>query len=254
MITNNSPIGIFDSGLGGISVLNECIRMLPQEHYLYYGDSAFGPYGSKDKQFVIDRCRTICDFFMEKEVKAIIIACNTATSVAVDVLRSHYTIPIIGMEPALKVAAHHKKNQNIVVMATALTLKEEKFSNLMKQYEHTNRIIKLPCPEFVSIIENDLPNRQQAVNQQINLYKDILAPYPIDSVVLGCTHFVFLKDEIQKYFLNTCLVDGNYGTAKHLKDLLSEQQQLATNNGNVSLYNSDDQKLALSKKLITLKP
>ncbi|MDQ0360726.1 glutamate racemase [Breznakia pachnodae] len=252
MINENSPIGIFDSGLGGISVLKTCLEVLPEEHFIYFGDSANSPYGTKPKEEVVNRCIEICDDFIDKGVKAIVIACNTATSVAVQTLRDRYSIPIIGMEPALKVAANGKENQNIVVMATPLTLKEKKFAKLMHQYDSYNQIIKMPCPDFVSIVENDGSNIQQAVNNQIDQYKNELDDKHIDSVVLGCTHFVFLKNEIQTYFgPSTVLIDGNLGTANHLKHLLNQDNLLAKQNKKVDIFNSDESKLPLSNRLLT---
>lgn len=251
MTTITDPIGIFDSGIGGISVLKECVKRLPNEHYIYYGDSAFAPYGTRPKQEVIDRCIYICDFFMKQNVKAIIIACNTATSVAIDILRDKYPVPIIGMEPALKVAANDSENQTIAVMATPLTLKEEKFNALMHQYDQKNTIIKMPCPEFVEIIEQDKPNRQELVNKQLNEFEHILKTNKIDSIVLGCTHFTFLKKEINTYFKNAIpLIDGNRGTVNHLSKLLNEKDLLNTNELQVELHNSNPEMIELSKKLL----
>ena len=246
-----SPIGIFDSGLGGISVLKTCLKVLPEEHFIYYGDSAHSPYGTKSKEVILKRCIEICDDFINKGVKAIVIACNSATSVAVQTLRERYPVPIIGMEPALKVAVNEKKNKTIVVMATPLTLKEEKFAKLMHQY-NTCTIVKMPCPDFVGIVENNLLDDQQAVNHQINQYKQELANKDIDSVVLGCTHFVFLKKVIQNYFgASTVLIDGNLGTANHLKHLLEEHNLLAQHNKKVEIFNSDESKIPLSYQLLT---
>lgn len=254
MTAKNNPIGIFDSGLGGISVLNECSQLLPHEHFIYYGDSAFAPYGVKDSQTVINRCIYICDLLIKQHVKAIVIACNTATSVAVDTLRERYSIPIIGMEPALKVAANKKEKQTILVMATTLTLKEKKFANLMRRYEQNHTIIKMPCPLFVSIIEDNLPDRQALVDKQLNEYKNILKDLTIDSIVLGCTHFVFLKDEIAHYFHHqVTLIDGNAGTANHLKDILEKQSLLSDSIGTIEILNSDMLKIEQSKELVSTK-
>jgi len=251
MINKNSPIGIFDSGLGGISVLKSCISVLEEEHFIYYGDSANAPYGTKPKEEVIAHCIHICDYFVSQQVKAIVVACNTATSVAIQTLRKRYSIPIIGMEPALKVATNNKHKQNIVVMATPLTLKEAKFKALMQQYEFDNHIIKMPCPKFVELVEQACGHPQDAVNKQIDEYQQLLVE-PIDSVVLGCTHFVFLKQEIQSYFgTSTLLIDGNMGTANHLKQILCDSNLCATNNKKVELLNSDESKIPLSYQLLS---
>lgn len=249
----NQPIGIFDSGLGGISVLKEASKHLPNEHFIYYGDSANAPYGTKNKEEIIQRCIAICDFFIEKNVKAIVIACNTATSVAATILREKYSIPIIGMEPALKPVAHGKKGHNIVVMATPLTLKEEKFNKLMSNYSESNNIIKMPCPELVKIVENDeLDNSLKVMNQLYTYYKDINLK-TIDSIVLGCTHFVFYRNYFMSdHFKRITIMDGNLGTCNHLRRILMEKDLLHEGEGSVEIFNSsnDPKYLTLSNKLL----
>jgi glutamate racemase len=259
--SNVQAIGVFDSGLGGISVLNELVELMPNESYIYYGDSYYAPYGAKSKEEIIERCIQICDYFVSKQVKAIVIACNTATSAAVNVLRDKYkSLPIIGMEPALKPAAHDKKNNNIVVMATSLTLNEEKFNNLMKKYSDTNNIIKMPCPELVDIVENDMLNDTALIAKTLNKYYSDINISELDSVVLGCTHFVFFKEHLKKMLdKRTNIIDGNKGTAKHLKEVLECDGKLnsltqAFENGQITFLNShkNDKYIELSKKLFNL--
>ena len=251
-------IGVFDSGLGGISVLKELVELMPNENYIYYGDSCYAPYGTKNKEEIIERCITICDYLISKEVKAIVIACNTATSAAVNVLRDKYKpLPIIGMEPALKPAANDKKNNNIVVMATNLTLNEEKFNNLMKKYSDSNNIIKMPCPELVDIVENDMLNDTVLIEKTLKKYYSDIEISTLDSVVLGCTHFVFFKEHLSKMLdKKTNIIDGNNGTAKHLKEVLEQNGKLnntncAVNDEKVILLNShkDVKYIELSKIL-----
>lgn len=255
MENKNKPIGVFDSGLGGISVLKELVTLMPKENYIYYGDSLHAPYGIKKKEEIIERCLEICDYFVGKDVKAIVIACNTATSAAVNTLRETYNdIPIIGMEPALKVAAENKENNNIVVMATMLTLNEDKFNNLMKNYSDKNNIIKMPCPELVKIVENDMLGETDLINSQIEEYFKYITLETLDSIVLGCTHFVFYREYLSK-FLNkrTCIIDGNNGTARHLKEILEDSSSLneSDEEGSVIFLNScsDVKYIELSKKL-----
>lgn len=246
------PIGIFDSGLGGISVLKELKKHMPNEYFIYFGDSAFAPYGTKDNAFIINRCIHICDYFISLNVKAIVIACNTATSVAASIVRAKYPIPIIGMEPALKPAAHDKENQNIIVMATPLTLKEKKFEELMSHYSNNNHIIKMPCPQLVSIVENDeLDNRNKVMNQLYTYYRDINLK-EIDSIVLGCTHFVFYRHYFDELFKHINVIDGNLGTAKHLKHILEERNLLNHSLGSIEILNSstDEKYISLSNKLL----
>lgn len=255
MENKNKPIGVFDSGLGGISVLKELVTLMPKENYIYYGDSLHAPYGIKKKEEIIKRCIEICDYFISKDVKAIVIACNTATSAAVNTLRDTYKdIPIIGMEPALKVAADNKENNNIVVMATMLTLNEEKFNNLMKNYNDKNNIIKMPCPELVNIVENDMLDETDLINNQVEEYFKDINLETLDSIVLGCTHFVFYKEYLSK-LLNkkTCIIDGNNGTARHLKELLDYSSSLneSDEEGTIIFLNSynDEKYIELSKRL-----
>lgn len=257
MINNkDKAIGVFDSGLGGISVLKELVKSMPNEKFLYYGDSANAPYGTKTKEEITERCIDIIEFFIDKGVKAVVIACNTATSAAVNILREKYnSIPIIGMEPALKVAADGKVDNTIVVMATPLTLKESKFNNLMAKYSDNNTVIKMPCPELVNIVENDLLDNKEVVERQIKDYYKEIDMSKIDSVVLGCTHFVFYRYYMEKILShNINIIDGNLGTTNHLKEVLRKRNELAdeSKEGSVVIYNSsnDEKFIKLSEKLL----
>lgn len=254
----SKPIGVFDSGLGGISVLKELVALMPNEDFIYFGDSFYAPYGVKSKEEITKRCIEICDYLIEEDVKAIVIACNTATSAAVNILRDLYKeIPIIGMEPALKVAAENVEDNNIVVMATPLTLNEKKFNNLMKKYSDKNNIIKMPCPELVKIVENDMLDDVELINKQINEYYKDIDLKSLDSIVLGCTHFVFFREHLEKLVDNkTNIIDGNNGTARHLKNILQSNNSLnkTDKKGDVMFFNSyhKDKYIEMSKKLFKL--
>lgn len=255
MKNSTDAIGVFDSGFGGISVLKELVSIMPNENYIYYGDSANAPYGIKTKEDIIKRCMQICDFFISKSVKAIVVACNTATSAAIETLRNTYKdITIVGMEPALKPAVERKEMNNVIVMATPLTLKEEKFAKLMKKYIDKNNIIKLPCPELVTIVENDMLDDEELINNQINKYFSSIDMKNVDSIVLGCTHFIFYKKYIKKFISdNTVIIDGNNGTARHLKKLLLQTSAFnkQSESGRIEFYNSNNNEkyIELSKKL-----
>ena len=205
MDNSKKAIGVFDSGLGGISVLRDLKELMPNEDFIYFGDSAYAPYGVKTKEQITERCVEIIDFFISKGVKAVVIACNTATSASANYLRKKYKdLPIIGMEPALKVATQGVKNNNIVVMATPLTLKEKKFETLMHKFRGNNKVVKMPCPKLVEIVENDLLDDKNIVIDQLkDYYKDVNMDN-LDSVVLGCTHFIFYRD-----YLNQILTENN---------------------------------------------
>lgn len=247
-------IGVFDSGLGGISVLKELRKQLPFENYIYYGDSQFAPYGEKKREAIRDRCYYICDFLVKKGVKAIVIACNTATSACVEDLRKRYSIPIIGMEPAIKVAADKGDNQHIIVMATPFTLREIKFANLMERCCLSHRIIRMPCPELVHIIEDDQFTDHHRIMTQLQIYFHDIDMNTMNSIVLGCTHFVFYQSYIKEVIpAHIQIIDGNIGTVRHLWDILQEQNlcNSATQHGWTQLFNSSaSSKMKLAEKLL----
>ncbi len=248
-------IGIFDSGMGGISVLAQIIKLMPNEKYIYYGDSQNAPYGVKTTERVEELSKDICDFFIEQGVKAIVIACNTATSAAAKSLRKTYNIPIIGMEPALKPAVEMNTEGKIVVMATEMTLKEKKFARLMKNYGKDAEIVKVPCPKLVELVEDGIlegPMLEASIRECIGN----IDTKDISSIVLGCTHYVFLKDSIEKVVgSNVKIIDGNEGTARHLKNLLDENGLLNSDikeEVDVTIYNSKNSEeiMNLSKHLL----
>ncbi|MBS7527135.1 glutamate racemase [Fusibacter paucivorans] len=233
-------IGIFDSGLGGLSVMAAIHQLMPNESLLYYGDSKNAPYGIKTKEAVYDRSKEICDLFIAEGCKAIVIACNTATSAAVTKLREVMPVPIIGMEPAIRPALRMTKGK-VLVLATAMTLKEDKFNLLVQDMSAESRILRWPAPDLVTLVENDFDNENlvtEAVSKCFASLKDTEKP---DAVVLGCTHFVFLKREIETYFNHEAVViDGNFGTAQQLKRQL-EIKNLCVNDeevGTLEIRNS----------------
>ncbi|MDK7192248.1 glutamate racemase [Bifidobacterium sp. UMB1197] len=258
-MTSCAPIGVFDSGLGGISVVRQLHAAMPNERIIYFGDSANAPYGVKTPQEVRNLSFKIVEHFAKLSVKAIVIACNTATSAAVDDLRNHYNIPIIGMEPALKLACDlgGGKPQRVIVAATSLTLKERKFADLMNRFTQNHKIFPQPCPDLVEIVENGDLGNKNIVMSALHKYFDSYDLNSIDSVVLGCTHFVFYRDYFRE-FLPDCvkIVDGNAGTIHHLKSVLESSGELAdaNNNGSVLLTNSDSSNRIseLSKSLLNL--
>lgn len=233
-------IGFFDSGIGGISVLYEALRILPKEDYIYYADTMNVPYGSKPKELVKQYIFAAVDFIVKQGVQAIVIACNTATSVAIEDVRSIYKIPIIGMEPAVKPAVEKKNNANkrVLVTATALTLKEEKLQNLITQLDHDHIVDLLPLPELVQFAER-FEFREQVVMPYL---KEQLGKYELsnyETIVLGCTHFPFFKDTFRKLLsVDTKIIDGNEGTVKNLKRILINKNCLNEGSGNIIFYNS----------------
>lgn len=228
MINNQQPIAVFDSGVGGVSVLRELLKQMPNENFIYFGDSAHAPYGSKSHNEIRALTMSAADNLINIS-KALVVACNTATSVAIDDLRQKYTdIPIIGVEPAIKPATESFPGGKILVMATPATLNERRFVVLTAKYKNSCSIYHLPCHDLAKLIE------QGHVNDEIadRYIADILSPYKnkIDCVVLGCTHYPFVKSLISKNIgQNVAIFDGAYGTAKEAKHKLSKRGLLSQN-------------------------
>lgn len=244
-------IGIFDSGMGGLTVLADAMKMLPHESFVYYGDFKNAPYGIKTKQEVLRLSENICELLINKyNVKAIVIACNTATSAAVTNLRKKYSIPIIGMEPAVKPAIQLNEGKKIAVMATEMTLKERKFNQLINRFENRNKIVKVPCSPLVEQIET-LDFDQVLLDQIIN--RCIPTIDSIESIVLGCTHFIFIKDYLKDKYKNQIRIfDGNLGTIKNLKNRLTKNNlnNKVNEKQEILIIGSGSQeKIDLSKKI-----
>ncbi len=217
------PIAVFDSGVGGISVLKELLTLMPNENFIYYGDSINAPYGIKSADEIRVLTRKNAEILLEKGAKAIVIACNTATSVAADFLRKEYPeIPIIGIEPAVKPAVLYKIHPTVIVMATPLTLSQDKFDELARRYDNAANIIALPCPGLVKLIERGIVEGPE-LDEHL---KEIFAPFrylKVDSVVLGCTHYPHIKEAVCKAFdYKVVTFDGGSGTARETKRKLEE--------------------------------
>lgn len=258
MNVEDRPIGFFDSGVGGISVLKEAITLLPKENFVYFGDSANAPYGTKTVDEVKKLTFKAVNFFMEKNIKALVIACNTATSAAIMDLREEYSkhMPIIGIEPALKPAVEYKRKGKILIMATPMTLAETKFSNLMNNYRNEAEIEPLPCPGLMELIE-----KGQIEGKVVNDYlKKKVAAFEEDgiaAIVLGCTHYPFIKRELFKVIPKEVpVIDGSRGTAKQLKRQLAEYNILnkGKQSGKIEIYNSleSNEIIDLSYMLLSL--
>lgn len=220
---NTESIGFLDSGFGGITVLAEAQRQLPNENYIYYADIEHVPYGTKSKDEVQKYIFEAVEFLVKQEIKALVVACNTATSIAVRDLRVRYSFPIVGMEPAVKPAVQNGNGKRVLVLATPLTLHEEKFHNLVQRVDHEHVVDYLAFPELVELAEKMIFDREKV----IPIIKGKLANYDMDSYktfVLGCTHFpIFTKVFKEVLPAHIDIIDGSVGTINYLKRMLDEQ-------------------------------
>lgn len=252
---DNRPIGIFDSGLGGIAVLKVAKNILCHENFIYYGDNKNAPYGIKSRQEIFDLSKACVDFLVNRNVKAILIACNTATGVSVKRLRAMYPIPFVSMEPAVKVGMKNTHGGKVLVMATPATLKQDKYIELVTRLHADNEVIEMPCEGLAALIEKGVWQGEQMEEylfEKLSPVKDI----PIDSCVLGCTHYAFAKESISKVLRalgkDVVIVDGSEGTTRHLKSILMEKNMLnsMSNNQRIDIYSSDESKLELLKSAL----
>lgn len=253
---SHKPIAFFDSGLGGISVLREAVRLMPNENYLYYGDSLHAPYGAKSAAEVLDLCRSAAEYLTSIGIKALVIACNTATSAAAADLRERYPdLLIIGTEPAVKPAVERHKGGRILVMATPMTLKEEKFRLLQEQFQNDAEIIPVPCGGLMEFVEQGILDGDEVERyllEKLEPYRNV----PVDAIVLGCTHYPFLADAIRRVAGSRAeILDGSSGIARHLQNCLAQRGLLndSEHTGSVEFRNSldDAEILALSERLLS---
>lgn len=217
-----ASIGIFDSGSGGLSVLREIRKILPQERFIYWSDNAHCPYGEKTAGYIIDRSRAITDFMLSKGARAVVVACNTATAAAIATLRAEYDIPFVGMEPAVKPAASGTRSGVVGVLATAGTLSAPKYLNIKGQYADAVRIAESVGRGFVELVESlelDGPHAEEVVRASL----EPLLEAGADTIVLGCTHYPFLLPVMQRIApRGVKFIDPAPAVARRLKDVLEQ--------------------------------
>jgi glutamate racemase len=225
---SHAPIGIFDSGVGGISVLREIRQLLPAENLIYYADSGHCPYGGKSREAIIERANFITDFMLARHVKMVVVACNTATIAAVEALRNTYPIPFVGMEPAVKPAAAVTRSGVIGVLATGAALGGEKFHKLVAQHAQGVRLITQPCPGLVECVEQGDLKGVTARKLIVEYTKPLLAQ-GADTLVLGCTHYPFLRPLIAEIVgPQVHLLDTGAAVAQQVQRVLIREKQLNT--------------------------
>ena len=227
-MANSAPIGVFDSGVGGLSVLREIHAQLPNEALLYVADSGHVPYGEKSAEFIRERSQRIAEFLLGQGAKALVLACNTATVAAVADLRERYPqLPIVGMEPAVKPAAAATRSGVVGVLATTGTLKSARFAALLDRFASDVRVVTQPCPGLVECVEaGDLGS--PPVRQLLQSYVEPLLAAGCDTLILGCTHYPFLKPLLRELVpADVALIDTGAAVARQLQRLLEQYDALA---------------------------
>ena len=252
MASKADYIAVIDSGVGGISVLRKLIQLMPQERFLYFGDSANAPYGTKSVQQVQAMTEATVERLMGRGIKALVVACNTATAISIELLRKKYPdFIIVGIEPAVKPAVLRHPQGTVGIMATPVTLQGDKLKNLIAQYPHPD-IRMIPAPGLVELVEAGLANAPQTDA----FLADVLGPFigKLDALVLGCTHYPFVIPAIRRTLgENTELYDGGAGTALQTRRRLEAAGLLYEGPGCVVFENSleDPGIIELCKSLLT---
>lgn len=243
-------IGIFDSGIGGLSVFREIRKLLPEQSYIYYSDSAHCPYGEKSKEYIIDRARTITRRLMEMGVEIVVVACNTATAAAISTLRKEFPIKFIGMEPAIKPAAALTKTGVVGVLATAGTLKAEKYLDTREKWAQSITVVEHIGEGFVELVEKGQTSGAEAEAVVQNSLIPLLEA-GADTIVLGCTHYPFLADTIKKVAAahgadgnSFHLIDPAPAVARHLLEVMEAEgiQTISPEGFSIELLCSGDRK------------
>ncbi len=256
MEKNNLPIAFFDSGVGGISVLREAVKLLPCEDFLFFGDSANAPYGTRPESQIRELTLRQAQRFSERGIKALVVACNSATSAAITLLRQTYSdIPVIGIEPALKPAALMASHPTVLVMATPFTVSGRKFHDLLGTYDSQANVIPVGCPGLMEFVEAG-----NLKGPEVTAYlKDLLTPYlekeHIDAIVLGCTHYPFIAQAIGEIAGDDVRIfDGGEGTARELKRRLTKENLLTDRmrQGTIIFENSLSEKIPLCHTLMNI--
>ena len=232
----DSAIGVFDSGVGGLTVVRELMRQLPSENVIYFGDTARVPYGSKSKNTILKFSRQIVRFLRTKNVKAIVVACNTASALALEDMRDEIDIPIIGVvRPGAKMAVEKTMTKHVGIIGTEATIKSGIYTDYIRQLDEDVTVIGKACPLFVPLVEEGLLE-DRITDDMIDRYLSELKPYGVDSLVLGCTHYPLLFNPIKRYMgESVTLINPAYETAKELRQILDEKK-LLNKKSNVPTY------------------
>ncbi len=220
----NNPIGVFDSGVGGLTVAREIMRQLPNENLIYFGDTARVPYGSKSKSTVLKYSKQIVRFLRTKNVKAIVVACNTASALALDEIAAEIDIPIIGVvKPGAKMAVESTKTGNVGVIGTVSTVKSGIYNDYIRELHPDVTVVSKACPLFCPLVEEGLLE-DRVTDDIVARYLSVMKEYKVDTLVLGCTHYPLIRNAIKRFVgEDVNLVNPAFETAKSLKELLTQQ-------------------------------
>lgn len=243
-MSNSNPIGIFDSGIGGLSIAQQINQDLPQENILYFADQKYLPYGTKPEDFLIERALKVTDFLLKNKAKAIVVACNTATAISIKKMREKLPIPIIGIEPGLKPASELSLNKKIGVLATTQTTESLSFQNLLSRFNSNSKFHCQACPGLAQKIEED-PNSSSTYNL-VKKYLQPLIDQQIDTLVLGCTHYSFIIPTLKEILgEEVTIIEPSTAVSRQVEfrlnedNLLNQAKQLGKNHFFSSLCLSD---------------
>ncbi len=242
--SSSAPIGIFDSGVGGISILKEIQKQLPHENLIYIADSANAPYGDKPVEFIQQRSLQLAQYLLTHKIKVLVVACNTATTEAISYLRAHLSIPIVGVEPAIKPAAEQSNNNIIGILATHRTIKSNRLQVLISLFANDKKIIAQSCPGLMEAVENTDPQITNDSTQLIQQYTQQMLDHQADTIILGCTHYPFLLPEIRQIVGdNVIILDTGKPVATQLQRILayhciSNNKKETGQSGDIAFYSS----------------
>lgn len=233
---NNNPIGVFDSGVGGLSILTELHYHLPQENFIYLADQKFMPYGAKSKEELLARVSIILEFFQQKNVKAVVMACNTATVFTIDEMRKKFSFPILGVVPVIKTVSLASKTGVIAVFATPTTSKSEYLNELIEKYAADKIVIRVGETHLEDLIEEGDVDSEEVLQILNNELVPLLSK-KVDAIALGCTHYPFVKQQIQEIVGNKVLVaDSGGAVARRLKQVLENENLLSSQKNKDTFY------------------
>lgn len=250
----DAPVGVFDSGVGGISVLRDLRALMPDEDFIYFGDGANAPYGEKSSGEIRVLAWNVVEKLLDRGIKALVIACNTATAAAAPLIRERLDMPVVAMEPALKPASACAHGGKVVVMATPLTLSLDKFKRLMSEYGRD--ALPMPCPGLMDMVERGVVDGPE-MDEYLAGVREKIGDVRVDAVVLGCTHYVFLRTAVERAFPGAQVIDGNDGTARQLKRLLEERSLARGESGRIGsvelITSGDPSEIELMRKLLNMR-